>query len=174
MPPVDKCSTGNRPRWHVLRTLHWLHIFSAFFCSANVSNIVINVPCNRVHFIICEVNSLCQITENSSNMNFLYAFTNPRGTQHLLDGFSWYFIPEDFLKICCKKFNSDNNGTLQLAEFYLEWEMFHIEVAEEIRIHFMFKTFSENCAVYEMWKNMLHSDGPQIMIYYCACTLHAE
>jgi len=27
-------------------------------------------------------------------------------------------------------------------------------VAEKIRIHFMFRTFSENCAVYEMWKNM--------------------
>jgi len=41
--------------------------------------------------------------------------------------------------------------------------MLQTEAAEKIRIQFMFKTFSENCAVYEMWKNM--SDGSQMTIY---------
>jgi hypothetical protein len=41
-----------------------------------------------------------------------------------------------------------------LAQFFLEWEMFHIKFVEKIKTHFMFnKFFFGNSAVYEtMWK----------------------
>jgi len=152
---VDKCrTTYNRPG-HVSRTFHWLHTFCAFFCCADISNKVITAFWSRVHFMICEVNSLCLITENSSNTNCLWASTNPCGTECLLDGFS-YFIPEDFLKICWKKIQVLVKSDKDSGYFTNHWTLLRMRhVAEKIRIHFTFKTFSENCAVYEMWKNVL-------------------
>jgi len=48
--------------------------------------------------------------------------------------------------------------------------MFQTKVVEEIKVYFMFNIFfPENHAVYEiMWKNMVHSDRPQIKIR-CMC-----
>jgi hypothetical protein len=38
-----------------------------------------------------------------------------------------------------------------IAEFFLNWEIFLIKIVQEIKTHFMFKTFvSENRAVYEI------------------------
>jgi hypothetical protein len=39
------------------------------------------------------------------------------------------------------------------------------KVVEKINKHFMFKLFSESCAIYEiMWKNMVESDRPRMTI----------
>jgi hypothetical protein len=53
-----------------------------------------------------------------------------------------------------------------IAEFFLELEMFHINVLEKIKKHFTFNIFfPENRAVYEiMWKNMVEPDRPQMTI----------
>jgi hypothetical protein len=34
-------------------------------------------------------------------------------------------------------------------------------------------TFSQNRAIYEMWKNMVEPDRPQMAIKYGACASHA-
>ena len=53
-----------------------------------------------------------------------------------------------------------------LANFFLEWEMFQTEVAEEIKSHiFMFSNFFFNHAVYEItWKNIVERGRPQMAI----------
>jgi hypothetical protein len=59
-----------------------------------------------------------------------------------------------------------------LAQFSLEWEMFHIKIAEKIKTHFISSNvfFFEKRAVYEiMWKNMVEPDRPQATIWYGAC-----
>jgi hypothetical protein len=44
---------------------------------------------------------------------------------------------------------------LYLAEFFLEWEIFHTKFVEEVKLHFVFNNFfsPENHAVYEtVWE----------------------
>ena len=46
-----------------------------------------------------------------------------------------------------------------LAQFVLAWEMFQVKPAEKIKTHILCPiTFFENCAFYEMWKNMAKPD----------------
>jgi hypothetical protein len=53
---------------------------------------------------------------------------------------------------------------LYLAQFFLEWEMFQIEVVGKTKTHILCSvTFSENHAIYEiMWKGMVEPDRPRM------------
>jgi hypothetical protein len=52
--------------------------------------------------------------------------------------------------------------------------MFQTKFAEKIETHILCSiTLSENRAVYEMWKNMVEPDRPQMTIQNDACALHA-
>jgi hypothetical protein len=54
---------------------------------------------------------------------------------------------------------------IYLAEFFVEWEMFQIEVVQKSKTHVQY-FFPQNYDVYEMmWKNMLAPDRPQMTIY---------
>jgi hypothetical protein len=54
-----------------------------------------------------------------------------------------------------------------LAEFFLEWEMFQIQIAEKVKKHVSRSTtFPVNRAVYEIkWKKLVEPDRPQIIIW---------
>jgi len=44
--------------------------------------------------------------------------------------------------------------------------MFYMKIVEEIKTHFMFNNvFFENRAFFEMWKNTVHPDRPQMAIW---------
>jgi hypothetical protein len=54
--------------------------------------------------------------------------------------------------------------------------MIQIEIVEKIKTQILSSItfFPENGAVYEiMWKNMVESNSPQIILQNGACTLHA-
>jgi len=55
-----------------------------------------------------------------------------------------------------------------LAQYFLEWEMFQIKVLEKIKTpnsYSIIFLFFENRAVYEiMWKNIVEKDRPQMTI----------
>jgi hypothetical protein len=53
-----------------------------------------------------------------------------------------------------------------IAQCFLETEMFQNKVVEKIKMHILCSiTFSEKGAVYEiMWKNMLQPDRPHVTI----------
>jgi hypothetical protein len=87
----------------------------------------------------------------------------PRGTTRLpLDGFSWNLIFECFSKIC-REYSSflkiwqewlliyvetDIYFWLYLPYFYLEWEIFHTKVVEEIKAHILRSvTFFPDCCL---------------------------
>jgi len=62
-----------------------------------------------------------------------------------------------------------------LAQFFVEWEMFHTNIVGEIKTQILCPVafFFENRVFYEkMWKNNVEPDTPQWQ--YGACTLHAE
>ena len=64
-----------------------------------------------------------------------------------------------------------------LAQFFLEWEMFYIEVAENIKTHILCSVtfFYENPAVYEiMSKKVVEPERPRMTIQFGACALHAR
>jgi hypothetical protein len=55
-----------------------------------------------------------------------------------------------------------------LAEFFIEWEMFHTKLMEEIKTHILYSIpfFSESRAVREiMWKNIVERDRQQVTIW---------
>jgi hypothetical protein len=54
-----------------------------------------------------------------------------------------------------------------LAQFFLEWEMFHTKVVEKIKTHILFSiTFFRKSCLYEItWKNTAHLDRPQMAIW---------
>jgi hypothetical protein len=54
--------------------------------------------------------------------------------------------------------------------------MFHANVVERIKTHFVLNNFiCKNQAFYEiMWKNVAQPDRSQMAIKYGACALHAE
>jgi len=95
----------------------------------------------------------------------------PHGKNRLpLDEFSWNFIFEYYSKI--QDTSDKNNGHFPwrqmniwqyLAQFSLEWKMFHAKHVEKIETHvFCSITFSEIRAVYEvMWKNIVERCRPQ-------------
>ena len=63
-----------------------------------------------------------------------------------------------------------------LAQFFLEWEMFHTNVVQKIKTHFMFiNFFHKNRAIYEMCKNMVQRYGHrwQYNTAQKRCALHA-
>jgi hypothetical protein len=61
------------------------------------------------------------------------------------------------------------------AHFFLQWEMFQVKVAEEIKTHMLCLItffFLKNCATYEiMWKNIVEWGRPQMIIWntHIAC-----
>ena len=62
---------------------------------------------------------------------------------------------------------------IQLAEFFLEWEIFQIKIVEKIKSHILYSViFFRKSAIYKtMWKNMLHPDTQPMTIYgKSACT----
>ena len=54
-----------------------------------------------------------------------------------------------------------------LAEFFLEWEMFHTKIVAKTKTHILSSvTFTDNRAVYEiMWKRMVETGRPQMTIW---------
>ena len=55
-----------------------------------------------------------------------------------------------------------------LAQFFLEWEMFHTKVVQKIKTHILCSVtfFPENRAVYEiMWKNIVQRGRAQMAIW---------
>jgi len=52
--------------------------------------------------------------------------------------------------------------------------MLQTKIAEKIKTHFMCKStnFSKNCAVNEMWKNVVEPDRPQMLLHmHFACRI---
>jgi hypothetical protein len=60
-----------------------------------------------------------------------------------------------------------------LAEFFLEWETFHIKVVERIKTHILCSvTFFKSCSVYEiMSKIVVEPERPQTTSQYGAKTV---
>jgi hypothetical protein len=54
-----------------------------------------------------------------------------------------------------------------LAQFFLEWEIFQTDVVKEIKTHFVLSNlFFENRAVYEiMWENIVEPGRSQMTIW---------
>jgi len=61
----------------------------------------------------------------------------------------------------------DEQYTLYLAEFLLEWEIFQTKVIEKIKTHILWSLYIFlNHAVYEiMWKNTAEGDKAQMPIW---------
>ena len=53
-----------------------------------------------------------------------------------------------------------------LAEFFLEWEMFHTKVVKNVKTHILYSIFfSENRVIYEiMWKSIAEPERLQMTI----------
>jgi hypothetical protein len=100
----------------------------------------------------------------------------------------WYL--ESFLKICRENSSfiksGKNNGYFTwrrftfiwqyLADFFLEWGMFHITVVDRTKTHILCSMtfFPENRVIYEiMSKNVVEPEGPQTTSQYGAYALHA-
>jgi len=99
------------------------------------------------------------------------------------EGFSWNMTFLYFSKNLSRKFKFLEQRVLErkiyvhlwqyLAEFFLEWGMFQIQVADKVKTRISRPTtFHENRVVYELkWKKLVEPDRPQIS--YGACALYA-
>ena len=91
----------------------------------------------------------------------------PQATGRLpLDGFSWNFVFECFLKICRESsrfikiwqeeralyVNTNIHFWSYLTQFFLEWKMFQTKVVEKIKTHILHSIifFFEKCAFYKV------------------------
>ena len=67
-----------------------------------------------------------------------------------------------------------------LAEFFVEWEIFHIKVVDKIKIHILCSVafFRKSCRYEIMKKNMVEPERPQMGIWRrvpcCISRLHAR
>ena len=111
----------------------------------------------------------------------------PHGTTRLpLDGFLLNLVYEHFSKICWENssfvkigpewrvlcMGADSHFWSYLAQFFLEWEMLQTKAVQNIKTRILCSiTLIENRARYEMWKNMLETDRPQVTIWlmHIAC-----
>ena len=61
-----------------------------------------------------------------------------------------------------------------LSQFFLECDIFQLQVVEKIKSHIMAKNISKNHAVYETaMKNMVWIETGHMEILYDSCALHS-
>jgi hypothetical protein len=117
----------------------------------------------------------------NANTSFIMSVCPNETTQLPLDGFSLQLTFENFWKIRWGNSSSIKIWQEQLvlymkinihfwshlAQFFLQWEMFQIEVAEKIKTHMLCSVMVlENCAIYEIiWKNIVQPGRPQVTIW---------
>ena len=114
----------------------------------------------------------------SSCLSFHPSF-RPHGTlgSHLTDFYEiWHVII--FRKSVEKIQKANIHFRSSLAQFFLEWKMFHTKALEKIKINIsrsvtFFSSFENRPVCEIMCKNIAEPDKPQMTIEYGSCALHA-